>query len=216
VLQGILEGMGIRVFTGVATEALLGHDEVTAVRLQDGSKLSAALVVCSAGWRSETALARQAGLAVARGVVVDEHMQTSAAHVYAAGDVAEADGTLYGIVPAAVDQARVAAANMVAPGSTAYSGTLPFTTLKVAGAELTSVGECITQDRHVLQLRHVDLASHHYRKLVLRNGRIVGAILLNDRARTPAVRRLIERGVDVSAYVERLLDDDLDPNKLLQ
>jgi nitrite reductase (NADH) large subunit len=214
-LQRLVEGLGIEVLTGVATEAILGNGAVRAVRLRSGHELPADMVVCAAGWRPELTLARQAGLAIGRAVTVDAHLQASAEGVYAAGDVVEAGGRLYGIVPAAVEQARVAAANMVAPGSAVYEGTLPFTTLKVAGAELTSLGLCAGEDSSYTVLRHVDLAHRHYRKFVLQDGRIVGAILLNERERTLAVRRLLEGGVDVSAYVDRLLDEDLDFKELL-
>jgi NAD(P)H-nitrite reductase large subunit len=142
---------------------------------------------------------------------VDEGLRTSAEDIFAAGDVAEFDGRVYGIIPPAIEQARVAAANMVAPGSSTYAGTMPSTTLKVAGAELTSLGESVVEDEHkYVQLRHADPANGHYRKLVLRDGRIVGAILLNDKERVRPVTQLIDRGVDVSAHADRLLDDDFD------
>lgn len=214
-LQMLVEDLGIHVLTGVTTEAVLGDGAVRAVRLRDGHEIPTDMVVCAAGWRPELTLARAAGLAIGRAVTVDAHMQTSAEGVYAAGDVAEAGGRLYGIVPAAVEQARVAAANMVAPRSAVYGGTLPFTTLKVAGAELTSLGVCVDEHAAYTVLRHVDHQQRRYRKFVLQDGHIVGAILLNERERTLTVRRLLEGRVDVSAYVERLLDDDFDLKELL-
>jgi nitrite reductase (NADH) large subunit len=210
VLRGIVERMGIRVFTGAVTEAILGDGVVAAVRLEGGRELPAGMIVCTVGMRPDVALARQADLEVERGVVVDERLQTSAEDIYAAGDVAEAGGVIYGIIPAAVEQARVAAANMVAPGSAVYPGTLPATTLKVVGAEVASLGESVVEDTGLLQLRRADPATGRYRKFALREGRIVGAILLNDRERLLPVRRLIEQGADVSACAERLLDDDFD------
>jgi len=160
-------------------------------------------------------------LEVNRGIVVDGQLQTRqvdkhpAEDVFAAGDAAEFERRVYGIIPAAIEQARVAAANMVTPGSTTYSGTLPATTLKVAGAELTSLGESVVETEEYVQLRHVDLAAGHYRKLVLREGHIVGAILLNDRERVRSITQLIEQGVDVSAHANHLLDDDFDLKSLL-
>lgn len=214
-LQTLVEDLGIHVLTNAATEAVLGNGAVRAVRLRDGHEIPADMVICAAGWRPELTLARAAGLAIGRAVTVDAHMQTSAEGVYAAGDVAEAGGQLYGIVPAAVDQARAAAANMVAPGSAVYAGTLPFTTLKVAGAELTSLGVCVEEHAAYTVLRRADPQQRRYRKFVLQDGRIVGAILLNERERTLTVRRLLEGRVDVSAHVDRLLDDDFDLKTLL-
>jgi len=153
---------------------------------------------------------------VNRGIVVDGHQQTSAEDVFAVGDAAEFDGRVYGIIPAAVEQAGVAAANMVAPGSSTHTGTIPATTLKVAGAELTSLGECVVEGDEYIQVRHADMAAGLYRKVVLHEGRIVGAILLNDKERTRPITQLIERGVDVSAHVNWLLDDDFDLKSLLQ
>jgi len=188
---------------------------VRAVRLKDGREFPADIVVCSTGIRSDVALARQAGLTVNRGVVVDEHLQTSAPDVYAAGDVAEAGGIVYGIVPAAIEQARAAAANMVAPGSATYSGTLPATTLKVVGAELTSLGECVAESNDLVQLRRADPQNGRYRKLTLRDGRIVGAILLNEREHTSPIRQLMERGTDVSAYTELLMEENPNWSRLI-
>lgn len=215
VLETLLRKMDIQTVTGVITEAILGDGAVRAVRLKDGREFPADLVICSTGIRPDVALARQAGLMVARGVVVDQHLQTSAPDVYAAGDVAEAGGIIYGIVPAAIEQARVAAANMVAPGSTTYSGTLPVTTLKVVGAELTSLGECVVEGADLLQLRRADPQNGRYRKLALRDGRIVGAILLNEREHTSPIRQLMERGADVSAYTDLLMEENPDWNRII-
>ncbi|MBN1954397.1 MAG: NAD(P)/FAD-dependent oxidoreductase [Anaerolineae bacterium] len=216
VLQGIVESLGIRVLTQAATEAIVGRQAVEGVQVKNGPELPTDLVICAAGWRCQVGLAQQAGLAVNRGIVADAHLQTSAEAIYAAGDVAEVEGQLYGIVPAAVEQARVAAANMVAAGSARYTGTIPSTTLKVAGAELTTLGQAVVEEQGLLQLRHVDLEARHYRKFVVQDGQIVGAIMLNERARSLVVRRLIQQRVDVSRHTARLLDDEFDLKSLLE
>jgi len=208
VLQSLLEAQELRIITGAATEAILGDERADGIRLRDGRRVPGGLVIFSTGIRSEVALAQAAGLEVNRGIVVDNQLQTSADDVFAAGDAAEFEGRVYGIIPAAIEQAKVAAAQMVAPGNAAYSGTLPATTLKVAGAELASLGECVAEGDELTPLRHVDLAAGHYRKFVLRKGRIVGAILLNDKTRVQPITQLIQQDVDVSAYADRLLDDD--------
>jgi nitrite reductase (NADH) large subunit len=215
VLQSLLEAQGLQVITGATTEAVLGNVCADCIRLKDSRIVAGDLVLFSTGIRSEVSLAKEAGLEVNRGIVVDGHLQASAEDIFAAGDAAEFDGLVYGIIPPAIEQARVAAANMVAPDSTTYTGTLPTTTLKVAGAELTSLGECVVEGDEYTQLRHADPATGHYRKVVLREGRIVGAILLNDRERTKPATQLVERGMDVSAYADRLLDDDFDLKSLL-
>lgn len=221
VLQSLLEAQGLQVVTDAATEAILGDERADIIRLQDGRRVPGELVLFSTGIRSEVALAQAAGLEVNRGIIVDGQLQTRrvdkhpAEDIFAAGDAAEFEGRVYGIIPAAIEQARVAAANMVAPGSATYTGTLPATTLKVAGAELASLGECVVEADEYTQLRHVDLPAGHYRKFVLHDGRIVGAILLNDEKRVRPIAQLIKQGVDVSAHADQLLDDDFDLKSLL-
>ncbi len=224
VLQSILEAQGLKIITGGATEAIRGGERADCIWLKGDRMVPGELVIFSTGIRSETTLAQAAGLKVNRGIVVDEQLRTSHADghpeqdVFAVGDAAEFEGRVYGIIPPAIEQARVAAANMVAPGSSTYTGTLPATTLKVAGAELTSLGQGVVDaddaDKYV-QLRHANLAAKHYRKFVLRDGRIVGTILLNDKERVRPISQLIEQGTDVSASVDRLLDDDFDLKSLL-
>ena len=222
VLQSLLEGQGLRVITDTRTQAILGDSRVDGIQLEAGRVVPADLVLCSTGIRSEVALARTAQLEVNRGVVVDEQLRTRQADgnpvedVYAAGDVAEFQGQVYGIIPPSIDQARVAAANMVVPGSATYGGTVPATTLKVAGAELTSLGECLLDGDCHTSLRHVDLSAGHYRKLVLHDGHIIGAILLNDSERVRPITQLIEQVVDVSAHTEHLLDDECDIRSLVE
>jgi nitrite reductase (NADH) large subunit len=214
VLQSILEAQGLHIVTSGTTKAILGDERADGIRLEDGRSVPGELVLFSTGIRSNLALAQAAGLKVNRGIVVDGQLQTSAEDVFAAGDAAEFEERVYGIIPAAIEQARIAAANMVSPGSVTYEGTLPSTTLKIAGADLTSLGECVVESDEHIQLRHADVATGHYRKLVLHEGRIVGAILLNDRDRVRSVVHLIEQQVDVSAHTDYILDDDFDLESL--
>jgi nitrite reductase (NADH) large subunit len=216
VLQASLEAMGLRFLTDAATETILGNERVTGVRLKDGRVVEGALVLISTGIRSRVELARAAGLEVNRGVVVDEQLRTSAADVYAAGDVAESEGIVYGIIPAAIEQAQVAAANMVADGSAIYSGTVPATTLKIVGIDLTSLGDATATGDEFVVLRQVDPTIGVYRRLTLRDGKIVGAILLGDTRNVRPLKQLIATGRDVSAYSDRLLDENLDLKALAQ
>ena len=210
VLQSRLEAMGLRILTGAATEAILGHERATGVRLEDRRVVDGKVVLISTGIRSRVELAREAGLEVNRGLVVDERLRTSAAGVYAAGDVAEFKGVVHGIIPAAIEQAQVAAANMVAADSATYSGTVPATTLKIVGIDLTCLGEATATGDEFVVLREVDPASGFYRRLTLRDGKIIGAILLGDTRDVRALKKLIATGRDVSAHSHRLLDESFD------
>ena len=216
VLQARLEATGLHFLTNAATEAILGNGRVTGVRLKDGRVVEGEMVLISTGIRSRVDLAREAGLEVNRGLIVDEQLRTSAADVYAAGDVAEFEGVVYGIIPAAIEQAQVAAANMVADGSAIYSGTVPATTLKIVGIDLTSLGEATATGDELVVLRQMDPATGVYQRLALRDGKIVGAILLGDTRNVRPLKQLIATGHDVSAYSDRLLDEDMDLKALAQ
>ena len=224
VLQALLEAQGLLFLTNAATEAILGDGHARGVRLKDGRVVDSELVLISTGIRSRLGLAREAGLEVNRGVVVDEQLRSSAADVYAAGDAAEFKGRVYGIIPAAIEQAQVAAANMVADpstssgrgGSTTYSGTMPANTLKIVGIDLTCLGEAMATGDEFAILSKADPVSGVYRRLALRKGKIVGAILLGDTQSVRPVRQLIATGRDVSAYSERLLDESFDLRALAQ
>jgi nitrite reductase (NADH) large subunit len=210
VLQALLEAQGLKVVTGATTEAILGVPCADCIQLQNGTKITGDLVIFSTGIRSEVSLAKSAGLDVNRGIIVDGQLSTSAQDVFAAGDAAEFEGQVYGIIPPAIEQARIAAANMVEAGSATYTGSIPSTTLKVAGAELTTLGEAVAEGDAYTHLRHADVRAGLYRKIVLREGHIVGATMLNDKERARLVRQLMAQNTDVLAYAGQLLEDDFD------
>ncbi|MGB9722673.1 MAG: NAD(P)/FAD-dependent oxidoreductase [Chloroflexia bacterium] len=213
ILGSIIAGMGIQVLTGTATECIVGPDDrASGLRLEDGREIEGDLVLISAGVRSRVELAREAGLAVNRGIVVDGRLRTGVEGIYAAGDCAEFEGRVYGILPAAWEQARAAAQNM-AGRETLYTGTVPSTTLKVVGVDLTSIGEVQPEGEGFVELRRSEPEAGRYVKLVLRDGRLVGAILLGERKRVRLFNRWIAERTDVSAYAERLLEPDFEPPK---
>jgi nitrite reductase (NADH) large subunit len=217
VLEKQLDQRGIRCLPNAAARAIQADgDGASAVELEDGRKVAGHLVLCSAGVKPDADLAKAAGLAVGRGVLVDSEMRTSADSVYAAGDVTEYNGETWCIIPAALAQSRVAAANMVNPGSQTYQGTVPSTTLKVVGVDLTSIGMINAEEDGFQELRKAGPTEGMYQKLVLQNGRIVGAILMGAKERVPAVSRLVKEGTDVSRYADRLLDDQFDLSDALQ
>jgi nitrite reductase (NADH) large subunit len=212
-LTRLIGGMGIKVALNASSQAILGDGQAAGVLLQDGRRIEGDLILISTGVRSNVRLAQDAGLEVSRGVIVDEHLRTSAEDVYAAGDVAEFRGRVYGIIPAALEQARMAALNMLGEEA-AYEGTIPSNTLQVVGIDCTSVGVVHPPEGEgYRELRKSGAGV--YRKLVLKDGRLVGAILLGDRKDVRSISRLIQRGADVSRYAERLLDEDFDWKGLL-
>lgn len=216
VLTHLIEKMGLHVQVGVQSSAILGDGRATGVRLSDGREVEGGLVLLSTGMKPDIGLARAAGLKTNRGIVVDEQMRTSAADVYAAGDAAEFGGQVYGIIPAATEQARAAAANMVSAGSTHYEGTIPSTTLKILDVQLTALGEATVGGPEFSVLRYSDPEAGVYKRLTLREGKIVGAILLGDVQDARPLQQLIADKRDIASYGGRLIDTSLDLKALAQ
>lgn len=216
VLQTRLQAMGLQIITGAEPAAITGEAEVTGVTLKDGRLLPAELLLFSTGIVPRIELARAAGLAVNRGVVVDEYLQTGAEDVFAAGDAAEFNFCVYGLIPPAIEQARAAAENMAGGRKTAYQGTLPSATLKIAGMELTSLGDANAQGENLVVLRRIDAAAGVYVRLVLRDGILVGAIFLGEKRGILPVRQLISSRTNVSAWQDRLLDPAFDLQTLVK
>ena len=156
ILRNFLESLGLQIFTGAATEEISKNNGQLVVKIKDGPAFDTGLVIFSTGIRSRVGLAKEAGLLVNRGVVVDDFLQTSAEDVFAAGDVAEHNGIVYGIIPATMEQAQEAARNMVKDQSAPYTGTVASTRLKAAGIEIASLGEAVDVKDEVVVTRMTD------------------------------------------------------------
>ena len=144
------------------------------VLLNDGRAVNAELLLVAAGIVPSIELARKAGLHVAKGVVVDDHLRTSDAAIFAVGDVAEYQGAVLGLWPTGVEQAETAAENVVG-GRRHYQATVPMTMLKVVGADLLSCGRIEAQDSEDELIIHEDEGTKTYLKLVIRDDRLPGA-----------------------------------------
>ncbi len=173
------------------------------VALRDSRTLPADVFLVAAGIVPLVELAREAGLEVGRGVVVDDALRCAGdPHVYAVGDVAEHRGRVYGLWPAAVEQGEIAAENALG-GERRYEGTVPVTMLKVLGVDLLSVGRFAEEEgEEVVALE--DSQEHSYRKLVIAEGRVVGAILIARQGDAPLVTEAVKEARDVSGVLEEL------------
>lgn len=210
ILTKLIRGMGISIITGATVETILGDKDVAGVRLKDGKEVPAELTLFSAGIRPKLDLAKAAGLNCNRGVVADEHLQTSIPGIFTAGDAAEFKERVFGIIPAAIEQARVAAANMLDPGSKAYTATIPINTLKVMGIDLTAIGVVNPEEPGYTSYRASDEQRGIYKKLVFKDGALVGTILLGDKKSVTPITQLINRKAAVEAVAERMLQDNFD------
>lgn len=179
-----------------------GAGRLREVRLRDGRALPADLFLVAAGITPLVELARESGIEVGRGVVVDDELRTSDPDVFAVGDVAEHEGRIYGLWPAAVEQGEVAAENALG-GHRAYHGTVPVTMLKVVGVDLLSVGRFQAgAGDTVIALE--DPEAHSYRKLVIAGGRVVGAILIARQEDAPHVTAAVKEGREVTPILPAL------------
>lgn len=198
ILQQKIESMGIKVHTGAKTKALLGGDHVESVQLEDGSVLPADLVIISAGVSANLELARKAGLAINRGILVDDMMRTSDPLIFAAGDDTEHQGRMYGLWIPAKSQGSIA--GFSAAGKPAkFAGDPPSARLKVLGIDLFSIGQISPTENGELLL--VDESGGNYASFLFRKGVLIGSILLGDASLAAKVKSAVEAQEDFSAQL---------------
>ena len=208
-LKSQIEKMGIRVHLGLACEEVLGQESVTGLRFGRSLEIQTDMALVAAGIRPNLQIAQEAGLETDRGLVVNDYLQTSHADIWAAGDVTQHAGQVYGIIPASFNQARIAALNVMGQRQK-YGGTIPSNTLKVMGIDLTSVGMVDPEDESFEELRVENVERGTYKKIVVRNGEISGLICIGTKKGVNEISRLISRKVNVEKWKDTLLDDDFD------
>lgn len=203
-LQREFETRGIKVLTQADTKAILGTERVEAVELKDGSLLPADMVVMAVGIRPNVALAREAGLAVDRGIAVDDGMATSDPDILSVGECVEHRGVCYGLVAPLYEMARVVAARLAGNHQAIYAGSTTATKLKVTGIDLYSSGDFSEGvDREEIVLR--DAAGGIYKRLVIKNDQIIGAVLYGDTRDGAWFFDLLKRGADISGMRDTLI-----------
>jgi nitrite reductase (NADH) large subunit len=213
-LGKILANQGIDVVTSDSCTLIEGPGRAEKVHLKSGNHLETDMVVISAGVRPRMVLAQEAGLNCNHGVVVDEMLLTSDPAIYAVGDVAEFKSRVWGIIPAALAQARVAAAQISGESHTLYQDIVPSTTLKVTGIDLTSIGEVNPEGDDHAEIRQIDVDAGVYKKLVIRNDRVTGAIIMGSRASLRTINRFIDGQLKISANTDLLLKEGFDRAEL--
>ncbi|WP_051320275.1 NAD(P)/FAD-dependent oxidoreductase [Cupriavidus sp. amp6] len=203
-LQGALERKGLRFLLSAQTAEILGTERVTGVRFKDGSEIPADLVVMTAGVRPNIELAAGAGLHCERAIVVDDTLQTYDPRIYAVGECVQHRQATFGLVAPIWDQARVCAAHLAGAGHRRYVQQATATKLKVTGVDLYSAGDFIgAEGSEDLVLR--DARRGVYKRLVLQDGCLVGAVLYGDVQDGPWYFDMIQRRTPVGALRQRLL-----------
>ena len=203
-LKKALERKGLRFLLEANTSEIIGKERVTAVRFKDGSEIPADLVVMAVGVRPNIELAQRARLHCERAIVVDDTLQTYDPRIYAVGECVQHRTATFGLVAPIWDQARVCGAHLAGVGHRRYVQQATATKLKVTGVDLYSAGDFIGgQDTEDLVLR--DPRRGIYKRLVLKENRVVGAVLYGDVKDGPWYFDLIQNETDISSRRHQLL-----------
>lgn len=209
-LQTWIESTGAKIITKAETDEVLGADSAEGVRLKDGRTIGGDMVIISAGTRSNISLAKDAGLNANKGIIVDSSLKTSDPDILALGDVTEFNGQVWAMIPPALDQARVAAKKILGQEGPEYKGTIPSNTLKVVGLDLTSIGTVRSQheppDPGLEEIRAITPDGKIYKKFVVKDGKMIGAILLGTRKEAVKVTKIIKDGEPVDKIKPKLSD----------
>lgn len=208
-LRREIEKPGIRVRLGTATDEILGGTEARGLRFKNGLSAEADMVILATGVRPNLGLAREAGLRTDRGVLVDEFLQTSNPRIFAAGDGIQRGDAVYGIIPASFDQAGIVAANILGQKKI-YEGTVPYNTLKVAGVHFMSAGIVNPQGPGFEEIRLEKPEEGIYKKIVLRNDALVGAIWMGTKTGVSAIARAVSQKSVVDKWKRDLLEETFD------
>ena len=202
-LKSALERRGQTILTGADTAEIYGDGKVEGVRLKDGTQIPASLVVMAVGIRPSVALARDAGLDVGRGIKVDDHMVTSDAAILAVGECVEHDGNVYGLVAPLWDMCR-ALADGLTDRHSGYKGSVTSTKLKVAGLDVFSAGDFSGGEGcEDIVLR--DASRGIYKRVVVKDDKVVGAVLYGDTADGGWYFDLLKRGDNVADIRDLLI-----------
>ena len=203
-LKKSLEERGLHFLMGAHTEAIVGQDRVKKVRFKDGSEIYADLVVMAVGIRPNIELAKKAGIHCERGIVVNDTLQTYDPRVYSVGECVQHKGTTYGLVAPLFEMAKVCANHLAKIGYGRYEGSVTSTKLKVTGIELFSAGDFHGDDTSE-NIVMKDAALGIYKKLVIKNNRVQGAVLYGDTIDGAWFFQLMREQTDISDFREHLM-----------
>ena len=212
-LKRKIESLGIRVMLPKQTAALFGNGHVDGLRFANGEEMDAELVVIAAGIRPNAELARKAGLEVRRGIIVNDYMETSDPHIYAVGECTEHRGQTFGLVAPLFEQGRVLASAITGERTRMFEGATPSTRLKIMGVDIFSAGSIDENEPGVEALRFEDPAQGVYKKVLLKDNRLLGVILVGDIEDEYRYTDWLRGGTDLSEQRRTILfpPRDLDP-----
>lgn len=199
-LQAELERQGLKFLTGKQTEEILGDGHVTGLRFKDGTVLETDFLVMAVGIKPNTAVAKASAIQVNRGIVVDDYMRTSAPGVYAVGECNEHRGVCYGLVAPLFEQGMVLAKHLCGVETKPYEGSALSTKLKISGVDVFSAGEFMDAPELKVVRVHDDWRSV-YKKVLLRDNKIVGGVLFGDVTESSRLAQWIKNGTEMTADI---------------
>ena len=197
-LKNEIESKGINVVLNAATEEIMSNGAVTGIRLKDGKKFDADIILIQAGIRATIDLAQNSGIETNRGIIVDAFLETSKKDIFAVGDCVEYKNQTWGIIPACMEQSKIVAASVLGLKKIEYKGTTPKNTLKIVGMELTSIGIFDPSKEEGGGwdiLKRADKDDCCYQKLILKDNTLKGAILFGDNKAMSFVYKKMEQDV---------------------
>ncbi len=209
ILKTLMEKMGVRVHLGADTLAVLGDERVSGLEFKNGETLDCDLVVFATGIKPNSEIASRAGLTVERAIVVDNQMRTvDDPRIYAVGECVQHRGQTYGLVAPIWEQAKVLADHITGTNSKAvYHGSKVATRLKVAGVELASMGLKEPGEQRDEVVQFTEPRRGTYKKLIIRDGRLMGGILLGDSSKAASLLHAFETNATLPEERIRLLFD---------
>ncbi len=202
-LKQAIEAKGCEIVLGANTARVNGTEKVESVELADGRVIPADMVVCAVGVRPNVDLAKAAGIECKRGILVDDRLGTSDPDIFAIGECAEHRGVAYGLVEPAYEQARTLARTLIGDSSAAYEGSILATNLKVSGVSLFSAGDFVGDGKDALV--YEDLGQQVYKKIVIDDGKVAGAVLYGDTSDGLWYLDLIKTGANIDDMRDDLI-----------
>lgn len=207
ILHEEIVARGIEVFYNDEVEQFFGVEKIEGIRLKSGQSISCNLLIVAAGTQPVIELAQQSGLECNRGIVVNDYLQTSDPDIFACGEIAQWRGEMWGITAAAEQQAEVVAKYLAGDLAAVYKGSLSMNLLKMHGLNLCSLGmvEIPADGQDYEEVVFIDKSRHYYKKCVIKDDKLVGAILIGDKSEFLEFRDLIFKGIELSEKRLQLL-----------
>ena len=211
-LASKMNQMGITVLLGLSTTKVLGNGHVQGVEFKGGGNIPADLVVIAAGIRPNVTLGEKAGLEIKRGIVVNDHMETSHPDIFAVGECVQHKGICYGLVAPLFEQGKVLAATITGNKGAKYEGSVLASKLKIMGVDVFSAGEINDKLDGSEVIRYEDPSLGIYKKLTLKNNKLSGVILVGETNDGHNYMEWLRSQTDLSAMRRQLLFPDSSPD----